>query len=259
MRVIAFALWGSIPKYLVGAVRNAQLAPHLYPGWQVRYYVHRTVPEGVCRELEQRGGRLYPMELPDDWRGAFARFFAIGDPDVEIAVFRDCDSRLSLRESAAVARWLDAGATLHVMRDHPGHRNPILAGLWGLRCDRARWIAHGLEQALLPDRYAADEDYLARVVWPKLRDDCVEHDEVHGGNPFPLPRLGDEFVGQVFDEHDMPCESYSARLRAALGKRRFLVNDIRARRAPAGAARALLPADAGSTHHHHGSSGLDRR
>jgi hypothetical protein len=29
---IAFSLWGENPKYLVGAVRNAELAPLLYPG-----------------------------------------------------------------------------------------------------------------------------------------------------------------------------------------------------------------------------------
>ncbi len=32
MRVVSFTLWGSAPRYTVGAVRNAELAPAVYPG-----------------------------------------------------------------------------------------------------------------------------------------------------------------------------------------------------------------------------------
>ena len=43
--------------------------------------------------------------------------------------------QITQREVDAVEDWLKDGASLHVMRDHPGHGNamPILAGLWGMR------------------------------------------------------------------------------------------------------------------------------
>src|SRR5262249_55665739 len=50
-RVIAFSLWGREPRYLVGAVRNAELAARVYPGWTCRFYVGRSVPSATVRRL----------------------------------------------------------------------------------------------------------------------------------------------------------------------------------------------------------------
>ena len=38
LRVISMSLYGSDRRYIVGAVRNAQLAPIVFPGWQIRFY-----------------------------------------------------------------------------------------------------------------------------------------------------------------------------------------------------------------------------
>jgi len=37
-KIVAFSLWGNNPKYTVGAVRNAELTPSIYPGWTARFY-----------------------------------------------------------------------------------------------------------------------------------------------------------------------------------------------------------------------------
>jgi hypothetical protein len=42
-------------------------------------------------------------------------------------------SRISLREKCAVDEWLASGKGLHSMRDHPAHKQPIMAGMFGLR------------------------------------------------------------------------------------------------------------------------------
>ena len=52
---------------------------------------------------------------------------------VEVAMFRDLDSRPSQREVDAVHEWLQSKHAFHVMRDHPGHDLPMLAGMWGLK------------------------------------------------------------------------------------------------------------------------------
>ena len=36
VRVIAYGLYGGDARYTVGVLRNAQLAPIVYPGWKVR-------------------------------------------------------------------------------------------------------------------------------------------------------------------------------------------------------------------------------
>ena len=38
---IAFSLWGDNRRYLDGAVRNARLAPDMYPGWRCRFTTTR--------------------------------------------------------------------------------------------------------------------------------------------------------------------------------------------------------------------------
>ena len=223
MNVVSFALWGKEPKYTVGALRNAQLARYVYPGWQVRFYVQRGTPHELKDALRSLGAAVFTVNSPATWAGLFWRYLAIADPDVDVAVFRDCDSRLGLREAAAVQEWLTSERTLHVVRDHPAHHHPIMGGLWGLRCARARWIADDVRDVGAA-YWQADQEYLGAVVWPRLRSDAVEHDEFFGGRPLPLPRLGDEFLGQVYDEHDMPCERYAASLRTSLRRQVFAVN-----------------------------------
>ena len=41
---ISFSIWGSNPRYLRGALRNALLIPELYPGWQHRFHLDHSVP-----------------------------------------------------------------------------------------------------------------------------------------------------------------------------------------------------------------------
>ncbi len=224
MRVVSFSLWGNDPTYTVGAVRNAELIRYVYPGWRARFYVHRDVSPEVKAALVGLQAQVCEIELSADWTGMLWRYFAIEDTAVEVAVFRDCDSRLSLREWAAVQEWLEEDRALHVMRDHPAHRIPIMGGMWGVRCHKARWIPARMRASRWVDRWGTDQRILAEEVWPLLAADSVEHDEFHRGRPFPIPRIGDEFVGQAFDAHDMPCERYIEALRARLKKTPFLTN-----------------------------------
>lgn len=56
------------------------------------------------------------------------RFLPLLDNDVEILITRDLDSRITKRETSAVAQWLSSSLSFHVMRDHPLHGAFILAG-----------------------------------------------------------------------------------------------------------------------------------
>jgi hypothetical protein len=54
------------------------------------------------------------------------RFLTLSDPLVDVTIFRDLDSTLNERETAAVKEWLGSNYTMHVMRDHPSHAVTIL-------------------------------------------------------------------------------------------------------------------------------------
>ena len=53
------------------------------------------------------------------------RFFPTLDPMVDIFLSRDLDSAVTVRELEAVDEWLKSERALHVMRDHPFHKEPM--------------------------------------------------------------------------------------------------------------------------------------
>ncbi len=60
-KYIAFSVWGDTPLYTQGAVRNAEIAPEIYPGWQVVVYHDQTVPRSVLDALASLNVRLIDM------------------------------------------------------------------------------------------------------------------------------------------------------------------------------------------------------
>lgn len=206
-KVIAFSLWGANPKYTTGAIKNADLAPTVYPDWICRFYVDQTVPSEVVDNLKARS-HVEVIQLGGDrgWKMSFVRFFPAADPDVEVLICRDADSRLNLREKAAVESWLQSPQKYHIMRDHPRHNVPMLAGMWGVKgnvLDMEILVEqHLVDQADLGLRYGIDQHFLATKIYPKTQSSLVVHDEIFLQNPYPTPRQGLEYVGQVFLEDE---------------------------------------------------------
>ena len=205
MKLLSFALWGATARYTVGAVRNAELAPAVYPGWVCRFYCGTSVPAATLRALADLPHvQVVAVPEPGDWRGLFWRFGPAGEDDVEVMLSRDTDSRLGARERAAVDAWLASDRDFHVMRDHPLHGTSILGGLWGVRGGCLRDIDALVATYPRRDAYDVDQRFLEEVVAPRVRDRWLEHDGYFAGEPFPTRRAGREFVGQPFDEHDRP-------------------------------------------------------
>ena len=78
--VIAFSLFGEQARYLTGAVENARLIPHIYPGWTGRFYVDtQTVPSRVVVQLQAAGADVILMPAQQElYEGLFWRFLEIG-------------------------------------------------------------------------------------------------------------------------------------------------------------------------------------
>ena len=99
MRVISFSLWGSIPTYTEGAIKNAILSKKLYPDFECWFYVHiDSVPKTIVEKLEEmsnvkiikRSGDINTLAQMT-WR-----FETIDNPEVEINMSRDTDTRILL-------------------------------------------------------------------------------------------------------------------------------------------------------------------
>ena len=205
-KAIAFSLWGANPKYTIGAIKNAKLAATIYPDWTVIFYVDDSVPLPIIDELTSLNCRIIKKDIIGNWSGMFWRFEAMCDPTYDIAISRDADSRLNMREKVAVDEWIASGKTLHIMRDHPWQCTEILGGMWGLRNKQFRILKALLNLTPKGDYWQTDQVFLRRVIFPLLKNDCYVHDEFFNYNldkhHFPTPRINFEFVGQVFYEDD---------------------------------------------------------
>lgn len=176
MKIISFALWGSNPGYMVGAISNIKLAPLYYPDWTCRVYIGTDSPHSWHRELRDAGFEVYQRGAAlGSMDGLFWRFEPAFERGVEAFISRDLDSRVNPREAAAVNEWLKSGKKLHTMRDHYEHIVPILGGMWGCR----HWpefeglLAGWKQRGKLGD----DQDFLKSVVWPLVKEnDCIQHD-----------------------------------------------------------------------------------
>ncbi len=231
-RVLSYSLYGTHLKYLDGAVCNARRVGHYYPGWVARFYIGKSVPGEIIRQLVSHGAEVVRVGEVENALAMLWRFRVFADPEVELALCRDADSRLSNREVAAVGEWLDSGKGFHIMRDHPGHHCEILGGMWGARVDAFRRhhidIINLLDGKPYQPKYGVDQHVLGDRLYPLIRQDVCVHASFckyeRGARDFPTRREGLHFVGEVFDEHGLPCSMARHILRRCAGRLGWLWN-----------------------------------
>lgn len=219
MKVISFCLYGTAPHYRIGAIKNVNLCKQVYPGWEIFFYVSPTIPKALVDELEALGCYVFIVEAEDNAYFMNYRYLPCTDPDVEVAIFRDTDSRVDEREAKAVEEWLASGKGLHVMRDHPWHlphpeQHMLLGGMWGVHCDKLRDFVQLANQCATDTVHGADQRLLTKYVYPRfvVNDDICVHDEFFEKKAFPTQRQYIDFkgvklplfVGCQFDENDQP-------------------------------------------------------
>ena len=156
-KVISYVFYGDSEsknhktrRYFDGIKSNLELMKKLYgSSWIMRLYYdldpadHQLMLQ-LCDlacadpQLDLCNVRSLPGTPVVDASSMFAmnwRFFPTLDPQVDILLSRDLDSRISQREVDAVTEWMESGKLVHVMRDHPQHNTPMLGGMWATRMD----------------------------------------------------------------------------------------------------------------------------
>lgn len=227
MNYVSFSLYGRNPKYLTGAIRNAEQIKLFYPDFVPLFYVGPGVPELCITDLEDRGAEIFYTAISSQIPNLMMwRFMAIERPDADVVLVRDADSRFSERESRAVEQWLASDKLFHSMRDYPAHNTELMGGMWGWK--------KGLHLAMYDEavnwlrtaanRLVFDQRFLAEVIWPKVAHTVMQHDSFFrdkypGSIPFPDGDSTEDgsFVGEIFDEHDQP--QFTCREARKLGKK----------------------------------------
>jgi hypothetical protein len=209
MKYLSFSLWGDKPIYNVGAIRNSELWKEIYPDWQMVVYYDDTVPEETITKLNNNG--VETIKMSEEIFGCFWRFLISDRPDCDYAVFRDTDSRISIREKIAVDEWIESKKSVHIMRDHPYHGIPagndrlgILAGMWGIKGNVIP-ITEMIKKFTLGknNQYGIDQTFL-KTVYSIFENDKFTHDEFFENLPYPIKRENGRFIGERINIDESP-------------------------------------------------------
>jgi hypothetical protein len=200
-KVISYSLWGLNPKYYIGAIRNVEMAKTVYPEYKLKFYVDVLVPRGILIQLEDMGAEITEMGVIGDFRGMFWRFDAVNKYD--IVLIRDTDSRLSLREKAAVDEWAESNSGVHTIFDHPYHSQQflIMPGLSGFKRGAYSSLDTRIKIFSQVDRYGIDYEFF-NGIFSEIKNNIFIHDSIYGRGKDLKKRQGLEFCGKIYDENE---------------------------------------------------------
>jgi len=180
-KLFSFTLYGSNSLYTNGAIKNATLIPKIFgPSYKARFYVI-DIDQSIINTLRSLNAEViemknHPNNLMKDYK--FFRFLAIKEDN--IVFFRDCDSIVSWREKIMINEFLSSNKKLHIIRDHPNHKEHIMAGLFGInKCGIPNHLLLELiNQSNLKDinKYNVDQLFLAKFIYPLFKNDMLIHD-----------------------------------------------------------------------------------
>lgn len=214
-KVLTFTLWGSQPKYTIGAIKNADIAKNIYPEFECWFYIHdETVPKEIIEELSKRNNVKIILKKGDlnTCKPLMWRFEAIDDDDVEIMMSRDTDTRIYMREREAYDEWIASGKLFHIMRDHPAHGTPILAGMFGTKKHKDISWKERMNSFQQTEYRTYDQDFLTKYIYPIVKNDALIHAsfcKYEGNECKPFPSDYDReyhFVGEYVYDNDTRSE-----------------------------------------------------
>ena len=182
-KVISFCIWGNDPKYNVGAIRNAEIAKELYPDFECWFYIHeQSVLRETIEKLSSFDNTKVILKEGDlnHCKPMMWRYLPIDEPDVEVMLSRDTDSRINLREKHAVDEWLSSNTLFHIMRDHPHHGNPVMGGMFGTKkIPQIPSWAELMNRVVQHSHYQYDQSFLADSIYPVIVNNSVIHASFH--------------------------------------------------------------------------------
>jgi hypothetical protein len=181
VHAFSFCLYG--PEnilYYRGLLENIFLAGKYFPDWKVYVYTGADVEESMMRQLEacssvvlRPTGQVGPINM-------IHRFYAIDDPDVELVMVRDADSRIHWRDRWAIREFVrQPQFVAHTIRDNIEHTADMMGGLWGIRKSaglslRAQYAAY-TEDPEKGHRNGHDQNFLSDVIYSKVVSRMLVH------------------------------------------------------------------------------------
>lgn len=193
------SVWGTNPRYIVGAKRQIELAQKYYNDWKVRIYTDDTSHyENLDVETILVNDRSY---------GMFWRFLPLFESEDSIIMVRDSDSRITIRETKAIQEWLQSDKKFHLFRDHEAHFEfPIIGCAFALKGRLSDQSFQAMQNYQKVHKYLVDQFYLRDIVYPEIQNNVLIHTMEFGWFGETRSKLINpySFCGNGYDENDMP-------------------------------------------------------
>tara|TARA_Y100000816_G_scaffold287578_1_gene270566 strand:- start:337 stop:2418 length:2082 start_codon:yes stop_codon:yes gene_type:complete len=222
-KIISFCLYGKAATYITGMKENILLAKKHFSDWIIRIHYNDTVDIKFINEYKSLGAECILCSNVGsnkmNWEGMFWRWFPLDDRDVSYWLSRDADSRLSAREANMVKQWTSSNKTLHSIRDHRCHFNPIMGGMFGInnilfrkryKFKKVKDIINNLHVFFKEKPYNVDQIFLNESqdgIWERLKNDVMAHISNGGRRIYKedidVPPCV-EFIGKQYRLNDFP-------------------------------------------------------
>jgi hypothetical protein len=209
VNVFSFCLYGpENPKYYRGLLENIFLAGKYFSDWKVYVYYGVDVAPSMIHHLEactsvvlRPTGVTGPLNM-------IHRFYAIDEPDVDVMMVRDADSRIHWKDRWAIREFVRQPQFIaHTIRDNIEHTADMMGGLWGIRKTSGLNLhieyMNYKEDSTKGYRNGHDQNFLSDVIYPKV----VSRMLVHYSNnrrkinenavEFPFEWTNDVYCGRV--------------------------------------------------------------
>jgi hypothetical protein len=224
---ISYSLWGDNKVYTYGIVESVLNNRRLLPEWTTRVHHNDTVPSNILEWLKAQEDVQLVRHEGSECKASnmFWRFEDLFLKDA-VVLIRDADSRVSVREVRMVNEWLASDKDFHIIRDHQGHRVPILGGTMGCRNNCLEYIGRptGLRDVNAPplefqeglsfmrefvarvppsrDMYNLDQIFLYHYVYPQVATRAMIHASHNAYEKFAkrVEPKDTGFVGEVVEE-----------------------------------------------------------
>jgi hypothetical protein len=216
-KVISFSLYGNLPKYNIGAIKNSELYKKFFPDWEMWVYYNDSVPQETLDALIKNDVKLINTQVDEGPRNALWRFLPAGDESVEYFISRDCDSRLFERDVISVNDWIESEKPFHIIREHPwGHTWVINAGMWGCVGGFIEDIEESMNEYFQKSDKVnvreVDQWFLKECIYPVVKEHSFISDEFVNFEGKSISINRDRkidnfaFIGEPFDENDKPLD-----------------------------------------------------
>ena len=179
--IIQYSLFGSNPRYYDALRKNISFIESDYSKLFITSIIlGKGVPGKWIDYLSKTSAKIimHDIDLLTNIHQDFYRIFPVLSGEGNGFFCRDADSFLSKNEMDSMMRFIESDYSFHIIRDHPNHLAPIMAGTFGVKSNGYELVKNALVKNLHKYSYLntdwrnfksavrGDQEILANYIYP---------------------------------------------------------------------------------------------